>query len=151
VRDPLPPALRDLPRVEVLRRRWVTLGCLAEAHPLALWHLSARGPQRCRDVTAANQGQPMSFVARAISRKDVSATYRTDAHGRELAQPRYAPMSFVTVEDETALVETTWFPETYARHAGLLERGEPLRLRGVIEVEHGCATMRVEWATLLTA
>ena len=150
VRDVLPPALRDLPRVEVLRRRWATLGCLAEAHPLALWPISARGPQRCRDVTAANQGKQVAFVARAISRKDVSATYRTDAHGRELAQPRYAPMSFVTVEDETALVETIWFPETYAWHAGLLERGEPLRLGGVVEVEHGCATLRVEWAKPIT-
>ena len=147
VRDPPPPALRDLPPAEVLRRRWAILGCLAEAHPLALWTIRNRPAGRCRDVVAAAQGRRVALVGRAISRKDVSATYLTDRHGEPLAQPRFAPMSFVTIEDETALVETTWFPETYARHAVLLERGEPLRLDGVIEVEHGFATLRVEAAS----
>lgn len=144
--DPAPPPLPALGRGQVLVRRWAALGVLPEAHPLCLWRITARPPGRCRDVTAAGQGRRVALVARAITRKDVDATYLVDDAGRPLPAPRFEPMAFVTFEDETGLVETTWFPDTYARHGVLLERGEPLRLSGTVEVEFGYPTLRVDWA-----
>ncbi|MBA3685165.1 MAG: hypothetical protein H0W72_07995, partial [Planctomycetes bacterium] len=110
------------------------------------WPLRRRGPARCRDVIAAHRGRALELVAWSISRKDVSATYDHAADGSPLAQPRFESMAFVTLEDETALVETTWFPDTYRRYAVLLERREPLTIAGVVEVAFGFATLRVDRA-----
>ena len=45
-------------------------------------------------------------------------------------------MSFVTLEDETAVLETVWFPKTYKRYGALLDETWPLRVSGTIRVEY---------------
>jgi DNA polymerase III alpha subunit len=53
-------------------------------------------------------------------------------------------MEFLTFEDETGLVETTFFPKPYARFCHLLEPGRPFLISGRVETEWGAATMAVE-------
>lgn len=55
-------------------------------------------------------------------------------------------MSFVTLEDETGLIETTWFPDTYRACAVILESGGPVLFGGTVEVEYGVVTVVVRWA-----
>ena len=83
-----------------------------------------------------------------ITRKDVNAITRDQD---DPGTARVEDMAFVTMEDETGLVETVWFPAVYRRHAVLLERGEPLLLTGVVDVDHGVVTLQVHTCTACAA
>jgi len=54
------------------------------------------------------------------------------------------PMEFLTFEDETGLVETTFFPETYRRFCHRLDRERPYLLSGRVEQDWGAVTLTVE-------
>lgn len=136
--DPPAPRLPKLGARRVQEARHRRLGALPEGHPLMLWDLPRRPELRVRDIGGRSAASWISFVAIAITRKDVNAIYE----GGE----RIEDMSFVTCEDETGVVETTWFPEAYRRYAVLLERGEPLLLTGTVEIEHGVRTVAVRRA-----
>jgi DNA polymerase III alpha subunit len=53
-------------------------------------------------------------------------------------------MQFVTLEDETGLVECTLFPETYARHRGRVRGLGPYVVEGRLEEQYGAPTLNVE-------
>jgi DNA polymerase-3 subunit alpha/error-prone DNA polymerase len=54
------------------------------------------------------------------------------------------PMQFLTFEDETGIVETTFFPETYHRFCHMIDRQRPYLLTGKVEEDWGAITMTVE-------
>ncbi len=66
-------------------------------------------------------------------------------------QQRGEPMEFLTFEDETGLVETTFFPEAYRRFCHLLDRERPYLLSGKVEEDWGAVTLTVEAVSTLTA
>jgi DNA polymerase III alpha subunit len=121
------------------------LGFLPDAHPMTLYNLPARRI-RCRDLTPAMQGGRVTLIAMAITLKQVTAHTRTGDDGQPLPELREEPMSFVTLEDETALVETVWFPLAYRTYGVCLERGSPIRFSGKVQVDHGVVTVEVERA-----
>ena len=140
-RDPVPPTLPAADEHAQAWRRWRCLGVLPHAHPLTLWHIRHRPSLRARDLTATMDQQRVRLVGIAITRKDVNAiTKDQDDPGKT----RYEDMAFVTIEDETGLLETTWFPAVYRRHAVLLERGEPLLISGTVDVDYGVVSLLVE-------
>jgi DNA polymerase-3 subunit alpha/error-prone DNA polymerase len=53
-------------------------------------------------------------------------------------------MEFLTFEDETAMVETTFFPNIYRSYAHLLQSGRGYRLMGLVEEDFGALTFTVE-------
>jgi DNA polymerase-3 subunit alpha/error-prone DNA polymerase len=53
------------------------------------------------------------------------------------------PMEFLTFEDETGLVETTFFPKAYHRFCSILDRSSPFILYGKVEEDFGAVTMTV--------
>ena len=53
------------------------------------------------------------------------------------------PMEFLTFEDDTGLIETTFFPEAYRRFCTLLDRNRPFLLQGKVEEDFGAITMAV--------
>ncbi len=139
--DPVPPRL---PATDPQALRWrcfTRLGALPEAHPLCLWSLPGRPATRAVDLARCVQGDVVDLVALPITRKDVNALYDEDD-----GTQRTEDMAFVTVEDETGLIETTWFPETYRCYAVLLERHEPLLLIGTIEIDHEVRSLAVHCA-----
>ena len=138
--DPVAPRLPPLAERRMLEARHRRLGALPEGHPLMLWDFPRRPELRIRDIPGRSAGSWVSFIAIAITRKDVNAIYDEGE--------RVEDMSFVTCEDETGVVETTWFPETYRKYAVLLERGDPLLLTGTVEVEHDVRTVAVRRAAL---
>ena len=53
-------------------------------------------------------------------------------------------MEFLTFEDETGIVETTFFPETYRRFAHMIDWGRPYLLAGKVEQDWGAVTLTVD-------
>ncbi len=139
VGDPRPPPLPPVDPLEHVRRRHAALGLLPERHPFSvLWTLPAQR-LRCAAITAARVGAQVRVIARCITRKQVVATY-----DRAGPAPRREPMAFVTLEDETGLLETVWFPEAYRRYGRLLEdAGAPLEVTGRVQVDHGCVALAI--------
>jgi DNA polymerase III alpha subunit len=60
-------------------------------------------------------------------------------------------MQFLTLEDETGLVECTFFPDAYARHRGLVRDLGPYVVEGRVEEQHGAPGVCVERAMRLGA
>ena len=60
------------------------------------------------------------------------------------------PMEFLTFEDETGIVETTFFPEAYRRFCHLIDRGRPYVLWGRVEQDWGALTLTVDRAKPFT-
>jgi len=59
------------------------------------------------------------------------------------------PMEFISFEDTSALYETTFFPQTYARFCHILNRSRPYVLTGLVEEDFGAVTLTVDSVRLL--
>jgi DNA polymerase-3 subunit alpha/error-prone DNA polymerase len=59
-------------------------------------------------------------------------------------------MEFLSFEDDTAIVETTFFPRVYRRYAHLLTAGKIYQLSGLVEKDFGATTLTVNRLELLT-
>ena len=53
-------------------------------------------------------------------------------------------MEFLTFEDETGTVETTFFPQTYHRFCHMIDRQRPYLLTGKVEEDWGAITLTVD-------
>jgi DNA polymerase III alpha subunit len=58
-------------------------------------------------------------------------------------------MEFLTFEDETGIVETTFFPKTYERFCHMVDRNRPYVLEGTVEVDWGVTTLTVDHVAAL--
>jgi DNA polymerase III alpha subunit len=59
------------------------------------------------------------------------------------------PMEFVSFEDTSAIYETVFFPEAYARFCHMISYVRPYILTGKIEEEYDAVTMQVETLKML--
>jgi DNA polymerase III alpha subunit len=132
-----------LPTIDPRPARLRSLGFLPEHHPLLLHRLPPRR-LRAGDLSSAMRNRTLTLHGLPITRKQVDATSAgTDGN------PRTVPMSFVTLEDETGLIETVWFPEVYRAHGELLESGRALRIDGRLQESFGVLTVQVTAAGLV--
>ncbi len=127
------PSLRRLAAEDEAFARYQALGICVEHHPI-LFLDEPRGPLRCAAVACAEQGTYCTVTGVIIASRSVAAT---DATGQR------RPMGFATIEDETGLIETTWFPDCFKTCNAAIEGGVPLRVRGRVEVECGFRTLTV--------
>ncbi len=127
-----PPSLPPDDERERLRREFDVLGFLCDRHPIELY-----GPtlQKLRTVKAVDLprhlGKQVRLAGWLITGKVV-----TTKHGD--------PMEFLTFEDETGIVETTFFPETYHRFCHMIDRQRPYLLTGKVEEDWGAITLTVD-------
>jgi DNA polymerase-3 subunit alpha/error-prone DNA polymerase len=116
-----------------LRREFAVLGFLCRQHPIDLF---ADVIKSMRTVKAhrlsALVGHRVRLAAWLITGKVVH-THRGD------------PMEFLTFEDETGIVETTFFPEPYRRFCHMIDRNRPYLLAGKVEENWGAVTLTVDW------
>ncbi len=119
-----PPDLRSM-----LRREYEVLGFLCDCHPLQFLQPQGKGLQK---VAALQDrvGQRVQLAAWLLTGKLVST--RTGE-----------VMEFLTFEDETGQLETTFFPEVYRRHAHMLRSGRGYVLTGMVEMDFGALTLTV--------
>ncbi len=135
--DERPPRLPPDDARERLRREFAVLGFLCDRHPMTLY---AGAVQRAGAVKAVDVPQ---HVGRRVRFAGWLIT------GKVVETRKGEPMEFLTFEDETGLVETTFFPEAYRRFCHLLDRERPYLLAGRVEQDWGAATLTVETASAL--
>jgi DNA polymerase-3 subunit alpha/error-prone DNA polymerase len=133
---PAPPLPQGDP-LEGLRRQYAVLGFLVEHHPIVLFEqaLAGRGLIKAREL-AAHGGRRVRLAGWLITAKTVWSK-------------RDEPMQFVSFEDDTGLVEATFFPNAYRRFAMSLDWGRPYLLSGLVEENFGAVTLTVENARRL--
>lgn len=130
VRLPPVPHLPPPDPMDMLRREYEVLGFVCAAHPVILFE--NRVPSRTTSVQLPQMsGRHVCFLGWLLSGKLVS-TKTGEA------------MEFLTFEDEFGLVEATFFPRIYRRYAHLLSSGKPYVLHGLVETDHGAATLTVD-------
>ena len=126
-----PPPLPPDDAVQRLRREFKTLGFLCRHHPMVLF---APVINRARTVSAAelprHVGRSVRFAGWLIT-------------GKVVHTKNDEPMEFLTFEDQTGIVETTFFPKAYNRFCHLIDRDRPYLLRGVVEQNWGATTLTV--------
>jgi len=126
----------DDPR-ENLRREYAVLGFLCRRHPMTLFarNVSRLGVVKSKDLKRFS-GRRVTMAGLLITGKVVHTK-----HGD--------PMEFLTFEDETGLVETTFFPEAYSRFCAMLDRSRPFVLQGKVDEDFGAVTLTVDYVAPL--
>jgi DNA polymerase-3 subunit alpha/error-prone DNA polymerase len=127
---PPSPDLASVSQLELFRREYQVLGFLCRQHPLLLHGEAEQGCVKAKDMKKQS-GKRVLFAGWLISGKIVS-TKTGEA------------MEFLTFEDETALLETVFFPKVYSRYATVLSAGCAYLLWGMVEEEFGAVTLTVE-------
>ncbi len=122
------------PRAQ-LRREYEVLGFLCRIHPLTLVRRHDKGLTKARSLIECI-GRRVRFAGWLLTGKLVS-TKTGEA------------MEFLTFEDETGMVETTFFPGAYRRYAHLLSSGRPYLLIGLVEADFGVITLTVDTVEIL--
>ncbi|MFO7713523.1 DNA polymerase III subunit alpha [Desulfosarcina sp.] len=115
-----------------LRREFAVLGFLCRQHPISLF-AEAIAPMHTVKASRLPDlvGQRVQLAAWLVTGKVV--------HTR-----RGEPMEFLTFEDETGIVETTFFPEPYRRFCHMMDRNRPFLLAGMVEANWGAVTLTVD-------
>ena len=119
---------------ERLRREFSVLGFLCDRHPMELF---AQPLQKRRTVRAVD-------LPRSIGRRVRLAGWLIT--GKVVSTKTGEPMEFLTFEDETGIVETTFFPQAYRRFCHIIDRQRPYLLTGKVEENWGALTLTVEKA-----
>ncbi len=117
---------------ERLRYEFAVLGFLCDRHPMVLYAdvLKHRGIIKAIDLPCF-AGRHVRIAGLLITGKVVHTK-----HGD--------PMEFLTFEDETGLVEATFFPKAYSRFCAMLGKDRPFILHGKVEEDFGAHTLTVE-------
>ena len=121
----------------VLEHELETLDFLISRHPLTLY----REPlARLKFVRGADLKQ---HVGKRVTTVGWWVT------GKMVTTKDDEPMEFISFEDTSALYETTFFPQTYARFCHILNRSRPYVLTGLVEEDFGAVTLTVDSVRLL--
>ena len=115
-----------------LRRQFAALGFLCDRHPMTLFAevLQSRGVVKAKALS--------QYVDRKVRVAGMLIT------GKVTHTKHGDPMEFLTFEDETGLVETTFFPEAYRKFCYMLDRHRPYILSGTVDEDFGAVTLTVE-------
>jgi len=127
------PEVPPLPSPDIktlLRREYEVLGFLCEYHPLQFMNHQGKGLLKVVDLPE-RIGQRVQLAAWLLTGKLVST------RSGEV-------MEFLTFEDETGQLETTFFPEVYRAHAHMLRSGKGYLLTGMVEADYGALTFTVD-------
>jgi error-prone DNA polymerase len=126
-----PPALPPDDETERLRREFRVLGFLCDRHPMTLFAAAVDAHRSVKACDLARQvGARVTFAGWLIT-------------GKVVHTKKGAPMEFLTFEDETGLIETTFFPAAYERFCHFIDYGRPYLLKGRVEQNWGAATLTV--------
>jgi DNA polymerase-3 subunit alpha/error-prone DNA polymerase len=115
-----------------LRQEFLCLGFLCDRHPMALYKELLERYQPVK-ATGLNRfiGKRVGFAGWLVTGKRVQ-TKRGDT------------MEFLTFEDETGIVETTFFPQVYRRFCHMVTRNRPYMMEGKVESDWGAVTLTVD-------
>ena len=132
-----PPRVPQYSARTVLEHELETLDFLISRHPLSLY---AELLSKLKYVKGADLHK---YVGRRITTVGWWVT------GKLVTTKDDEPMEFISFEDTSALYETVFFPQAYARFCHILNRSRPYVLTGVVEEEFGVCTLTVDSVRLL--
>jgi DNA polymerase-3 subunit alpha/error-prone DNA polymerase len=133
VRSVVPkPSFPSANETERLRQEFSALGFLCDRHPMMLYAdvLKKQKIFKARDLPR--------FIGRQVHIAGLLIT------GKVVHTKHGDPMEFLTFEDETGLIEITFFPKVYRRFCAILDRSRPFILHGRVEEDFGAVTLTVE-------
>jgi DNA polymerase-3 subunit alpha/error-prone DNA polymerase len=131
------PALPPDDDTDRRRREFAALGFLCDRHPMTLFDAALSG---CGVVKAAELAR---FVGKTVRTAGLLIT------GKVVGTRHGDPMEFLTFEDDTGLVETTFFPEAYRKFCHMFDRHRPYLLTGTVDEDFGAVTLTVAKAEAL--
>ncbi len=108
-----------------------TLGFLCDRHPMSLYGSGINPNTIIRALD----------LPRHVGRRIQTAGWLITA--KQTRTRKGHPMEFVSFEDETGMIETVFFPETYRRYCHLLDEQRPYLLSGKVEADYGVSTLTV--------
>jgi DNA polymerase-3 subunit alpha/error-prone DNA polymerase len=122
-----------------VRREFAVLGFLCDRHPMELFKHRLQILQAVSAIDLPLYvGKRVRFAGWLVTGKVV-----TTKHGD--------PMEFLTFEDETGVVEATFFPEIYHRFCHMIDRQRPYLLTGKVEEDWGANTLTVDNVKRITS
>jgi error-prone DNA polymerase len=133
----VPPRVPQYSARTVLQHELETLDFLISRHPLSLY---AEPLSKLKFVRGAD-------LSRHVGKRVTTIGWWVT--GKVVTTKKDEPMEFISFEDTSALYETTFFPEAYARFCHILNRSRPYVLAGLVEEEFGVATLTVDSVRLL--
>jgi len=115
-----------------LRHEFAALGFLCGQHPMTLYTdvLKKQRITKARDMHR--------FINKRVRVAGLLVT------GKVVHTKHGEPMEFLTFEDETGQMETTFFPKTYRHFCSLLDKNRPFLLSGVVDEDFGAITLTVD-------
>lgn len=125
-----PPSLPPPDMETSMRREYETLGFLCRSHPLCFTPCLSHGLIKVRQLRE-HIGHRIRCAGWLLTGKLVST--KTGE-----------VMEFLTFEDETGVIETTFFPLVYRRYAHKLRSSHAYVLTGIVEEDYGAITLMVE-------
>ncbi|MCA0447898.1 MAG: DNA polymerase III subunit alpha [Bacteroidetes bacterium] len=127
-----PPPVPDYPYEKVIEDEMLTLDFVLSVHPLFLFK---RITDRLNHIPGSKLhlfvGKRVRTIGWMITRKVVYT--KNDE-----------PMQFVSFEDTTAIYETVFFPEAYAKFCTMLSTVKPYKLYGLVMEDFSAITLQVE-------
>ncbi len=136
------PALPPGNKLDQLRKEFSVLGFLCSCHPVALFD---RYRKKHRTVLAKDIDRYAAAPQSPTGRKRIRFLGWLIT-GKIVGTKHGEPMEFLSFEDETGMVECTFFPKVYDRFCHLLHHKGPLLLEGFVEQDFGACTFTVERA-----
>ncbi len=132
-----PPKVPQYSARTILEHELETLDFLISRHPLSLY---SQQLSKLRYVRGAD-------LPRHVGRQVTTVGWWVT--GKLVTTKDDEPMEFISFEDTSALYETVFFPEAYARFCHILNRSRPYVLTGVVQEEFGVCTLTVDSVRLL--
>ncbi len=105
---------------------------------------------------------PMELFADTLNSRTVKAVHLADFIGKRIRMAAWLitgkvvytkcgeSMEFLTFEDETGIVETTFFPQVYRCFCHMIDRDRPYLLSGRVQQDGGAVTLTVEKVERIT-
>jgi DNA polymerase-3 subunit alpha/error-prone DNA polymerase len=132
-KNTLVPVLPNMPKTDGdLWNEYRALGFLRNSHPLLLWRDDVMAVKYRVKALHIDQyvGRNVKMVGWPVTQKDV---WTKDG----------LTMSFLSLEDETALYETVIFPQVYDRYSKLLFDQQPLLVYGRVSNDEGALSVEI--------
>jgi len=129
---PMPPPMRDISADQKLENEQELFGFIASVHPMSHYR------RRVKDPEIAPAEELEKFVRKRVRVAGILVTAKT------VMTKNDELMQFVSFEDETAIFETVFFPETYKKYALRLSAQKPYVLTGRVDEEFGVISLNVE-------
>jgi error-prone DNA polymerase len=127
-----PPRVPQYSARTILEHELETLDFLISRHPLTLYREPLARLKHVRGADLHMQvGKRVTTIGWWVTGKIVTTKDEE-------------PMEFISFEDTSALYETTFFPQTYARFCHMLNRSRPYVLTGLVEEDFGAITLTVD-------